>query len=152
MSNFIGLKTVLPSEVSTTNPNIGDLYIEQTGTIGTLTDADRLSKQRAAVQGIQNRLALFKGEYFLSLKEGMPYFQSILVKNPSIPLIKSLILQVILSYPGIISVPQLDTDWNRSTRILTVTFTANLDGGIQIVSSDFGSIILNLSLDKTATT
>jgi len=150
--SIIGFKTVLDSEISSTNEVDGDLFLNDDGTHAVLTDNGDAAKVRAAVQGIRHRLGLLKGEYFLNLREGVPYFQSILVKNPNLNLIRSLVLQVIFSYPGIVEVTNFSLSLNRTTRALTINFVALLDGGIQFNSEDFGSIVLDLNLSERVTT
>lgn len=150
--SFIGFKTVLASEVSSTNPNIGDLFLTDSGTFSEITDDSDNDKKRAAAQGIQSRLQLLKGEYFLNLLEGIPYFTHILVKNPSFPLIRSLISNAVLTYPGVVRIPQLELELNRNTRELSLTLSVEIDAGLIITSEDFGEIILDVNLPRRTTT
>lgn len=143
---IIGFKTTLPEEISSLNEVVGDLHLSPNGNHTVLTDDSKEEKIRAAVQGIRQRLSLFKGEYFLNLREGIPYFQSILVKNPNLPLIKSLIRQAIFTYPGVLSVDKIDLSLDRRTRVLTATFTVVFDDGIVVSSDHFGPVLLDLNL------
>jgi hypothetical protein len=145
---FIDYKIVLPHEVSTTNPNVGDLFLEN-GNLIPITDDTDDDKLRAAMQGIYSRLLLFKGEYFLSLKEGVPWFQNILIKKPSLPLIRSIVSQTILSYPSVILVETLNLDWDRSNRTLDISFVAKLDNNLTLRSQDFGPLFIDISSFNT---
>lgn len=149
---FIGFKTVLASEVSTTNPNIGDLFLTDSGTFDGITNDTAGDRKRAAAQGIQSRLQLVKGEYFLNLLEGIPYFTHILVKNPSFPLIRSLISNTVSTYPGVVRIPQLELSLNKNTRELSITLSVEIDNGLIITSEDFGDIILDVNLPRRTTT
>lgn len=146
---IVGFKTVLSSEIDSNNTEVGDLLITGKGDVGVNTDDDNDAKKRSAVEGIKSRISLLKGNYFLNLREGIPYFGVILKKNPNIPLIKSIMLQTIQSYPTVISVPRLDTDFDRQARSLSLTFTAQIDPGIELLSENFGDLVLDLDLQNT---
>lgn len=146
---YLGFKTTLSGETDDSSTDEGDLFIDSSGKIGVLVDDTTESKKRAAVQGIQTRLQLVKGEWFYNLIEGIPYFTSILVKNPSFPLIRSIIRQTIFSYPGIVSIPRLELNFEKSTRELTIEFNAVLNGDIEINSDDYGDLVISLNLPGT---
>lgn len=63
----------------------------------------------AYAQRLRARLRFFKGEWFLDKRQGMPYFEAILVKNPDISLIQSIFRQAVLSTPGTQSIYRMDT-------------------------------------------
>lgn len=83
----------------------------------------------AIVQHLSVRLRLFKGEWFLDLRVGIPYYDSILIKNPDLVAIRSIFRRAILTTPGIASLDALDTEFDAANRRLTVTFTAIKDDG-----------------------
>ncbi len=80
-------------------------------------------------QGIEIRLQFFLGEWFLDTSKGMPYYQRVLVKNPSIPGVRALFREHILKAPGVRSVTSLELTFNKSARRLSVDWTADTDAG-----------------------
>jgi len=92
----------------------------------------------ALVQHLLVRLRLFKGEWFLNPDVGVPYYESVLVKNPSLVAIRAIFRQAVLTTPGIASLDSLTTELDTPTRTLTVTFTAiKDDGGTLDFSKEF---------------
>lgn len=92
----------------------------------------------AIIQHLLIRLRLFKGEWFLDTRVGVPYYDSILVKNPNLVAIRSIFRNAILSTPGIASLDTLETSFDAATRKLTVTFSAiKDDGGTLDFSKEF---------------
>lgn len=75
---------------------------------------------RARVERI---LRSFRGEWFLNIQNGMPYFQEILIKNPQDETVRAHFKRAILSTPGVTKINSLDISLNKSTRVLTVTTT-----------------------------
>lgn len=142
---FVGLKTTLDGEISSLNEEVGDLHFRSDGTLDVLTNESTLEKKRAAAQGIKERLSMHKGEYFLNLLEGIPYFTNILGKGRSLAVIKAIITQAIFSYPGVVSVRLLRTEQNTTNRSLTIEFVAQLDSGIEVTTDDFEPVVIDLS-------
>lgn len=75
------------------------------------------------------RLQFLLGEWFLDISAGLPFFQNILVKSPNLSAIRSIFHDEILAVDGITTVKTLDLDFNRSTRTLKVSWTADTDFG-----------------------
>lgn len=89
------------------------------------------------IQRIRMRFRWFLGEWFLDLREGVPYFQDILVKNPDLNLIQFIFRRVLTLTPGIKSVQSFDLVHDKSSRNLSVSFVATLvDGGIITAESE----------------
>lgn len=99
---------------------------------------------QAAGQEIKTRLQLFKGEYFLDLREGVPYFQEILKKGVDPARVREIIRQVIESVPGIVDAPEITIDFDRAARTATVVWRARYLGGAVVRSEDFGPLIVEL--------
>ncbi len=85
-----------------------------------------------AAQRLLITLRMFTGEWFLDLTAGVPYYQSILVKNPDLDLIRSVLRQTIAADPLVVDVPRVDVELDRATRILTVSFAARLREGSEL--------------------
>ena len=81
-------------------------------------------------QDVRARLRFFAGEWFLNTDEGVPYYEHVLVKNPDQSLLRSVFRDVILGARGIIDVPEIKLDYDRSRRRLAVTFSATTDLGL----------------------
>lgn len=100
----------------------GDLDFS-TGNLQVLAGAE------AIVQGVLVRLQFFKGEWFLDLDAGIPYFQSVLVKNPDPNVLQTIFREAILATPGVLALTSLVLTLDRVTRRLTVAFRISTDVG-----------------------
>ncbi len=78
----------------------------------------------ATVQAVTTRLRMFRGEWFLNLQEGVPWFQSVFVKPARQAVADKLIRDTINQTDGVESIISYDSNYNSSTRRLSVTFTA----------------------------
>lgn len=74
-----------------------------------------------------------KGGWFLDVREGMPWFEALLVKNPDLQIIKGIFRQVILDTQGVTDVTQLDLSFDSPNRLLTGTIRVLCDDGFTIV-------------------
>lgn len=95
----------------------GDLDVS-TGRFETLTGPEY------AVQKIRQRFKLFLGEWFLDTTLGVPWFQSILIKNPSLGLIQSIGRDILLAVPGIVGVRQIEAQFDAPSRTLSLAYVA----------------------------
>ena len=75
----------------------------------------------ALSQRLTVRLLFFKREWFLDTRQGMPYFEAVLIKNPDLTLVQSIFRRAILSTPGVAAISKFRTVLDRATR----TFTLN---------------------------
>ena len=76
------------------------------------------------------RLKFFKGEWFLDTRQGMPYYQSVFVKNPELALVESVFRRAILSTPGVLSVLRMTISLDTASRTLTISpLEIQLSGG-----------------------
>lgn len=66
------------------------------------------------------RLRFFKREWFLDLRQGMPYYEAVFVKNPDIGLVQSIFRRAILSTPGVLSIARMTTNFDRLARVFTI--------------------------------
>lgn len=100
-------------------------------------DVDLASGNLAFASGVEairvsvyNRLQVFQGEWYLDLDEGMPYFQTILVKSPDTALVRAAFRERILATPGVTAIDSLALTLDPSTRELTVEYVAQTDAGL----------------------
>jgi hypothetical protein len=84
----------------------------------------------AIIQAVNIALQFVKGEWFYDLEAGVPYFQDVLVKNPSPDLLQSTFRKAVLEVKGIESVTSLSLTLDRSTRTLSVGWSAVSDVGL----------------------
>lgn len=80
-------------------------------------------------QSIRQRLRIFKGEWFLDRTLGLPYFESILVKNPSSALVATLFKNTILETKGVTKLNTFSMEFDTVNRKLSVTFEATITTG-----------------------
>ena len=113
-----------------------DLSLDAGGRLE-FVDADE-----ATAQEIKTRLLFFKGESFMDVREGTPYFQEILVKGVNLARVRAIIRGVILSVPAVVDVPTIEIELDAPTRAATVTWTARTLSGRTIHSTDFPPLIV----------
>ena len=103
----------------------GDLDLS-TGDLVILTGLD------ATPQRLARKLKFFEGEWFLDTRTGIPYFRSILVKNPQTNVILSIYRQAITTDEAVTSLNDLNLEYEGLTRKLSVTFVAEtVDGPLE---------------------
>lgn len=93
------------------------------------TDLSLVTGVDAIKQHLKIRLWLFQGELFYDTSRGVPYYQDVLVKLPNLQIIESIFQDVILETPGVLSIDTMDLSWDRSLRLLSVSFDASVIGG-----------------------
>ncbi len=103
-------------------PTVVDDWDFSTGDLVLLTGS------AAVAQQLKIRLRMFLGEWFLDTRTGMPYFQSILVKNPNFAAIKSIFREAIVTTPGVSDVGDITLTLD-SSRQANVAFQALADDG-----------------------
>ncbi len=97
--------------------------------LGLVSDGDAI-RQAADIH-----LQFFAEEWFLDLTAGVPWFQSILVKNPNIPAITEIFKAELLSVTGILDVSQMGVSYTAATRTMLVNWSATSDLGELITST-----------------
>lgn len=84
-------------------------------------------------QKLKIRLWLFLGEWYLDTSAGTPFHQNILVKNPNIPLIDTILKSRILGTEGVTELKSYESAYDSAQRKLEVTFQAQTDAGLVTV-------------------
>lgn len=104
-----------------------DLQFHPSGTdkvsIWPINGADKVAQQ------IKINLLTFLGEWFLDETWGVPYLEEILIKNPRMGSVETILRDHINSVPHVIRITLLDLGWDRMRRTLSVIFEANTDYG-----------------------
>ena len=120
------------------NPEVGDLFLDETGDAVALSSMVECTAQRLKV-----RFSFFSGEWFLDRNAGTPWFQHIFVKAPQDAIIRTILGQVIRECPGVSKVERL-TYSISSKRVMTVNFTAVLVSGELLVSTNYPPFVITL--------
>ena len=89
-----------------------------------INNAERVAQQ------IKITLLAFLGEWFLDQRFGVPYLESIMIKNPNMAFIRGILRGKILEVPDVKSVDALSTQLNVKTRTLTVSYEASTAYGL----------------------
>lgn len=91
----------------------------------------------AVAQRIRIRLLFPKGSWFLDLRQGIPYREHVLIKNPQKQAVRSILRRVIINTPGVAGVESLTLEIDPVTRVGSVVFRAQLLSGEAIDSRDY---------------
>lgn len=79
-------------------------------------------------QSVQSRLRLFRGEWFLDIQAGLPWYQQVLgTRNMSRA--EHLIKREILQTPGVTKLTRFDVTLDRRTRRMKVSFVFVANSG-----------------------
>lgn len=92
----------------------------------------------AVAQGIRCRMLLFRGEWFLNLDAGVPYYQDLLGKKPNLALARNIFRDAILSTPGVLEILELEVSFEPGNRALSVRWK---------VSTEFGDTADSLNVE-----
>lgn len=91
----------------------------------------------AVVQRVRIRFRLWRGEWFLDQRIGVPYRENVLVKNPDKPLVSALFRRVMADTPGVANVESLDATYDRRARSVLIDARATLtDGALLVIQSE----------------
>lgn len=86
---------------------------------------------------LRNKFLFGKGEYFLDIREGVPYFEYVFRKNPDLLLIRRLFRDIIKGTQGISEILSLTTGYDSKTRKGNFSFRARATNG-KVVSGGSG--------------
>ncbi len=112
-----------------TDPSTGDIDVSQ----GLRFTPDQ---RTYVVQRLDENLSYFAGEWFLDLREGVPYWERIIGAKPDLGLIDTLYRRAILATPGVASIKFLRLEFDRATRTLKPSFEATMTDGTTITAAD----------------
>lgn len=77
--------------------------------------------QYAAAQALRVQLNMNTGEWFLDIRDGVPYREQIMVHSPNLSVVASLILAAVVATEGILKVNSYTIDLDTVTRHMTMT-------------------------------
>lgn len=78
-------------------------------------------------QKLRVRYQFFKGEWFLDQRVGVPYFQTIFVKGVPETVIRTTMVNVALTTPGVANVEDYEFSLDAVTRAASISFRAILE-------------------------
>jgi hypothetical protein len=113
----------------------GDLALEN-GDLVIVTGPEQIR------QAIQSRFRMFLGEWFLDLREGVPYFQDILIKSPDEQVIRSVFRRVLQTTPGVLEITLFELIRNREERELRFRFECLVEGGRVTVTPEDDAFVV----------
>ena len=119
-------------------------FVFTSGRMSLVTGAAELA------QKLNARLEFVKGEWFLDTNQGTPWFQALLVKNPSIPALTQILRGIILSTPGAKAILSMPVAFDRANRVVTWgPMVIQHDSGAQIVGGRGQPFIVDTSRVST---
>lgn len=119
------------------DPVTGDLVISARGLRLTATGAEALA------QKLRARLSLFKGEWFLDTRVGVPYYTDVFGQR-SHSAVEALLRRVILTCPGVTSLERFAMT-ATSPRAVSITFSARSTTGEIVQIRDFIATISGIA-------
>lgn len=129
-----------------------DLSLDDGGRLEYVTDDTQNEADEATAQEIKTRLLFFKGESFTDAREGVPYFQEVLIKGVSPERVRAIVRRVIQSHPSIVDVPVCELSLDRTTRRATVVWEARTVEGRVVRSSDYAPLIVESPAPRASNT
>lgn len=96
----------------------------------------------AAAIKLADRFKMWLGEWFLDIRQGVPYIQTVFVKNPDISAVRQLFRQIILTTPPIVTCNDVQLVYNPQQRQLNYNFAAVTDTGAVITGGDGAPFIV----------
>ena len=92
-----------------------ELIIEN-GDMLLINNAERIAQQ------IKITILEWLGEWFLDLRDGVPYREYVLIKNPNLNHIRSILITKMSAVNGVDKVKTMTLDLDKKNRVLTVDF------------------------------
>jgi len=99
----------------------------------------------AVRQKLSARFKFFLNEWFLDLRQGVPYYRDVFVKEPNLDVIRSLFRRIVVECPGVLSIGRFQLVYDEPNRGLSFDFTAKVTGGDLVVSPKDKDFILELA-------
>lgn len=112
------------------NSTSGDLEIEGGDFVMLSSDVGALTKLDWITQTLQCQLRTFLNEWFLQTDDGVPYFQEILKKNANPDVIEAILLNRVVTSPGILEILVFDLTYDNPTRTLTLDLAVRSTEGV----------------------
>lgn len=105
------------------NINTNDLVLQDRD-IFIIDNAERVAQQ------IVIQLRFWYGEWFLDVKDGVPYLERVLVKNPNLNHIRQIFREAIEKVPDVVKVDYVELYYDEPNRSLSVSYSAQTNFGL----------------------
>lgn len=115
----------------------GDLALENGNFV--FIDGSKLVRQT-----ILARFRFFLGEWFLDVREGVPYYRDVLVKSPDRSIVRSIFEQVLAGTPGVLAVLSFDLVFDAEARTIRFAFEVQSTDGVITVDPNDDEFIVRL--------
>ena len=94
------------------------------------TDLRVLSEQsEATTQRLKIRLLFFRGEWFLNIDYGIPYYEEIYTKNVTQAAVDNIFRDQILDTEGVTSITSFESTFDKGSRAYSLTFSCLAESG-----------------------
>lgn len=104
-----------------------DLVLDSSGNIAVCTEPYSL------IQDVACAIRLFQGELWYDTTQGVPYFQQILGKQPSVSVFKTALQNAALTVPGVVT----------ATVYITAFTDRQISGQVQITNTSGNTLATN---------
>ncbi len=115
----------------------GDLALENGNFV--LIDGSELVRQ-----SILSRFRFFLGEWFLDVREGVPYFRDILVKSPDRDIVRSVFRQVLADTPGVLNILSFEILYDAQARTIRFSFEVQSTDDVIKVDPDDDAFVVRV--------
>jgi len=116
---------------------MSDIYMDSiTGDIDITNNSLRLTSSdlEEVRQKVEIRLRTFRGEWFMNINAGLPYFQKMLQKGSSKSFLDTQIKSTTLATTGVIAITKFNSEINQSLRKYSATMTVTTsEGSVEII-------------------
>ncbi len=105
---------------------IRDLSLDSTGDLE-MVDADvvLIDEEDLVRQRIEMTLRMFRGEWFLNIEAGVPYYESVLGVRRDLAEVDAVLKAAILGVSGVNRILGYSSELNHATRVLDVRCTVD---------------------------
>jgi hypothetical protein len=126
-------------EIDDENPIVGDRLIRN-GQLVLAGEGQTEPFSHYVAQNLRQRFLRFKGTWFLDLREGIPYFERVLIKAPDLRALESMFkIEVIQKTPGVASINFFQLSFDRANRLLGVDFSVRAADGSTVTAADISA-------------
>ncbi len=114
-----------------------DLLLDDDGDLVVTTDLQWSKGIPAVAQGVKIRLQTFRGEWFLDLNHGVPYWQDLLGQKFSRLRARAAFVPAIVAAPGVLELHSFEVTYDGHTRAMAVNTE---------IRSVFGDTVVDLEM------
>lgn len=111
------------------DPATHDLTLDSEGNLKLVHDNE------AIAQHVKQCLLFYRGEWFLDVTAGVPWFQNVFTRPTNQVVIESVIKKAILDVPGVMELTSFNLEINerrRSIEVLEATALSTLDQELEV--------------------